>query len=411
MTMPLSNFISGLKKELDDLRTAGTVKGNELVITEVIPPQGDRGPRLKLAGFGDKEFVRMNANSYLGMSLRKPVIEAEEHAARKYGVGPGAVRFISGTFEPHVELEKRLAAFHGREACMLTSAAYTSIMGVISCLTTPETMIISDELNHNCIINAMKLARPKGKLIYRHVDLKDLEAKLQEAVGQAEHAIVVTDGIFSMRGVYAPLKEIQVLVEKYNDKFPKDIVLLVDDSHGVGAMGVTGRGTEEYCGGKPVDILVATLGKALGVNGGYIVSKQEIIQYLREKNQFYIYTNPITPSEASAAMAALALLDSAEGKALLKHLAAMTKKFEQGLVDLGYETLQSPHPVTPLMVRDTAKTTELVKFLRENGVLATGLNYPVVPHGDQSIRFQIAADHTAHDIDYVLGVLKAYRNE
>lgn len=409
--MPLSNFVSGLKKELDELIAAGITKGNELVVTEVIQPRGDKGPRLKLAGHGDKEFVRMNANSYLGMSLRQPVIEAEERAARKYGVGPGAVRFISGTFEPHVELETRLAKFHGREACMLTSAAYTSIMGVITCLTTPETMIISDELNHNCIINAMKLARPKGKLIYKHVDLKDLEAKLQEAVGQAEHAIVVTDGIFSMRGVYAPLKEIQALVAKYNDKFPRDIVLLVDDSHGVGALGATGRGTEEYCGGKPVDVLVATLGKALGVNGGYIVSKKEVIQYLREKNPFYIYTNPITPSEASAAMAALTLLDSDQGKALLKHLAAMTKKFEQGLIDLGYETLPSPHPVTPLMVRDTAKTTELVKYLRDHGVLATGLNYPVVPHGDQSIRFQIAADHTPYDIDYVLGVLKAYKEK
>lgn len=409
--MPLSNFLTDLKKEVDELTAAGTAKGQELVVTEVVWPSGEKGPRLKLRNYGDQEFVRMNANAYLGMSLRERVIQAEEHAARKYGVGPGAVRFISGTFEPHVELEKRLAKFHDREAAMITSAAYTSIMGVITCLTTPETMIISDELNHNCIINAMKLARPKGKMIYKHVDLNDLEAKLKDAVGKAEHAIVVTDGVFSMRGVYAPLNEIQQLVEKYNDKFPKDIVLIVDDSHGVGALGDTGRGTEEYCKGKPVDILVATLGKALGVNGGYIVTSKTIIDYLREKNPFYIYTNPITPSEAAASIEAVNELDSDEGRSMLNHLHEMTKKFEQGLIDLGYETLPSPHPVTPLMVRDTAKTTELVKFLRDNGVLATGLNYPVVPHGDQSIRFQIAADHTPYDIDYVLGVLKAYKEK
>lgn len=410
--MPLDNFVKDLQAGLDELRTSGTAKGAEWVVTGVVRATGNKGPRLKLDGYGAKEFVRMNANSYLGMSLRESVVEAEEAAARTYGVGPGAVRFISGTFAPHIELEKKLAAFHGREDCMITSAAYTSILGVITTLTTPETIIISDELNHNCIINAMKLARPKGKKIYKHVDMADLEAKLQEAAGQCDHVILVTDGIFSMRGVYAPLDRIVALVEKYNDKFPKDIVLLVDDSHGVGALGKTGRGTEEYCGvSGRVDVLVSTLGKALGVNGGYTVARTEIIQFLREKNPFYIYTNPITPSEATAAIAAIDLLDSATGKDLLVHLSAMVEKFEKGLIDLGYETLHSPHPVTPLMVRDTARTTDMVNFLRENGVLATGLNYPVVPKGDQSIRFQVAADHTPYDIDFVLGVLDKYRQQ
>ncbi|MCB2230085.1 aminotransferase class I/II-fold pyridoxal phosphate-dependent enzyme [bacterium] len=409
--MPHANFIKDLQAGLDELQSSGTAKGAEFVVTEVIRPSGEKGPRLKLAGHGATEFVRMNANSYLGMSIREQVIKAEEDAAAKYGVGPGAVRFISGTFEPHVKLEKRLAEFHGREACMITSAAYTSVMGVISTLTTPETIIISDELNHNCIINAMKLARPKDKMIYRHVDMGELEDRLQKAVGKCEHVIVVTDGIFSMRGVYAPLDKIQALVQKYNDKFPKDIVLIVDDSHGVGALGETGRGTEEYTKCGKVDILVATLGKALGVNGGYIVTKKEIVQYLREKNSFYIYTNPITPSEAAASIAAVDLLDSEQGRGLLKHLKAMTEKFEKGLTDLGFETFPSPHPVTPLLVRDTAKTTDMVKFLRENGVLATGLNFPVVPKGDQSIRFQVAADHTPYDIDYVLGVLEKYKKE
>ncbi len=409
--MPLDRFAQDLKAGVDELIAAGTAKGAEHVVTEVIRPSGEKGPRVLLEGHGDKQFVRMNSNSYLGMALREPVLKAEEAGAAKYGVGPGAVRFISGTYVPHVELEKKLAKFHGREACMITSAAYTSVMGVIATLATPETIIISDELNHNCIINAMKLSRPKGKKVYKHVDMAMLEEQIKASIGECDNLIVVTDGVFSMRGVYAPLEKICALAKKYNDQFPKDIVVMVDDSHGVGALGKNGRGTEELCAAEGVDVLVATLGKALGVNGGYVVSKKEVIDFLREKSSFYIYTNPITPSEATAAIAALELLDSDEGKKLLEHLAAMTQKFEKGLVDLGYETLSSPHPVTPLMIRDTERTTKCVNFLRENGVLATGLNFPVVPKGDQSIRFQVCADHTPYDIEYVLDVLEKFKDQ
>jgi glycine C-acetyltransferase len=408
--MPLDRFVVDLQAQVADLVKAGIAKGAELIVTEVIKPSGDKGPRFKLQGYGDQEFIRMNSNSYLGMALREPVLKAEETGAAKYGVGPGAVRFISGTYAPHVELEARLARFHRREACMITSAAYTSVLGVINTLATSETIIISDELNHNCIINGMRLARPKDKRIYKHLDMAMLEQQIKGCIGQCEGIIVITDGVFSMRGVHAPLKQIGDIARTYDSQFPKNIVVMVDDSHGVGALGETGRGAEELCRADGVDILVATLGKALGVNGGYIVSHRAIIDYLKEKNSFYIYTNPITPSEATAAIAALELLDSAAGKQLLKHLAAMTKKFEQGLIDLGYETLPSPHPVTPLMIRDTDRTTACVRFLRQHGVLATGLNYPVVPKGDQSIRFQVCADHTPADIDYVLGVLKQFKS-
>lgn len=408
--MPHDNFIKQLKAEVDELNSSGTAKGAEFVVTAVIAPSGDKGTRIKLDGYGDKEFVRMNSNSYLGMQMNPELIKAEEDASQAFGVGPGAVRFISGTYRQHIELEKKLAAFHGREACMITSAAYTSVLGVFVSLTTPETIIISDELNHNCIINGMKLARPKGKKIYPHLNMAELEKQIQESVGQCEHLLVITDGVFSMRGAYAPLNEIMALAEKYNDKFPRDIVVIADDSHGVGALGANGRGTEELTNGR-VDILVATLGKALGVNGGYVVGKKEVIDYLREKNPFYIYTNPITPAEAATAIASLDLLDSAKGKELVAHQQAMTQKFEKGLIDLGFETIQGPHPVTPLMLRDTERTTNCVKFLRENGVLATGLNFPVVPKGDQSIRFQVCADHTPYDIEYVLGVLEKFKNQ
>ncbi|NOY88243.1 MAG: aminotransferase class I/II-fold pyridoxal phosphate-dependent enzyme [FCB group bacterium] len=409
--MSLLNFEKRLQKEIENLQQNGLAKGDEQVVTKVVKPQGDKGPRFFLEGYGEKEFIRMNANSYLGMSLREEVIAEEEKGARSYGVGPGAVRFISGTYLPHIELEKKLAQFHSREDCMLTSAAYTSVLGVIATLTTPETNIISDELNHNCIINAMKLARPKAKKIYPHFDMAALEEKIKESIGECENLIVVTDGVFSMRGDIAPLDKISEITQKYNDKFPRDIVLMVDDSHGVGAYGKTGRGTEEYTGSPKVDILVATLGKAFGVNGGYIVSDKTVITYLREKNPFYIYTNPITPSEATASIKAIEMLDSEQGQKLLQHLREMTARFEQGLIDLGYETIPSEHPVVPLMVRDTQKTADMVIYLRDHGILATGLNYPVVPKGDQLIRFQISADHTSFDIDYALKVLEDYKNK
>ncbi|MEW5994162.1 MAG: aminotransferase class I/II-fold pyridoxal phosphate-dependent enzyme [Candidatus Zixiibacteriota bacterium] len=404
--MPLSNFARDLQAGIDELNKAGTAKGTEQVVVRVKKSDSPKGPRFFLEGYGDKEFIRMNSNSYLGLALRDEMLKAEEDGAAAFGVGPGAVRFISGTYKPHVKLEQKLAVFHGREDCMITSAAYVCVMGVIATLTTPETIIISDELNHNCIINAMKLARPKGKKIFPHLDTTALEEQIEESIGQCENVIVVTDGVFSMRGDFAPLNEMQEIIRRYNDKFPKDIVFVVDDSHGVGAFGATGRGTEEYTGAGKVDVLVATLGKAFGVNGGYVVSDRAVIQFLREKNPFYIYTNPITPSEATAALKAVEIMEGPEGQKLLKHLREMTARFEKGLINLGYETIPSEHPVVPLMVRDTQKTSELVQFLRDNGVLATGLNYPVVPKGDQLIRFQVCADHTEYDIDAVLEVLE-----
>ncbi|MEE9441444.1 MAG: aminotransferase class I/II-fold pyridoxal phosphate-dependent enzyme [candidate division Zixibacteria bacterium] len=406
--MPYERFSRYLQTQIDELNATGTAKGKELVVTEVIKADGKRGPRFKLDGYGDKEFIRMNSNSYLGLQFQDHMLKAEEEGAQQYGVGPGAVRFISGTYKPHIELEKRLAKFHGRDDCMLNSSAYTTVLGVISTLATPETIIISDELNHNCIINAMKLARPKGKKIFKHLNMNQLEEQIKESIGQCENIILITDGVFSMRGDYAPLDKICEITEKYNSEFSKDIILIVDDSHGVGAYGATGRGTEEICNAKGVDILVATLGKAFGVNGGYIVANGAIVPYLREKNPFYIYTNPITPSETTTAIQALATLDSDDGKKLLAHLSEMTKKYEQGLLDLGFETIPSPHPIVPLLVRDTEKTTRLVQYLRDNGVLGTGLNYPVVPKGDETIRFQVCADHTPYDIDCVLEVLKKF---
>ncbi|HSL72613.1 MAG TPA: aminotransferase class I/II-fold pyridoxal phosphate-dependent enzyme [Longimicrobiales bacterium] len=407
--MPLDRLGPVLDGRVAALVEQGTAKGAESVVREVMRPRDGRGPRFLLENEGDREFIRMNSNSYLGMGLRAEVIAAEEEIAQRFGAGPGAVRFISGTYSTHIRLEERLARFHARESAMLFSAAYATVVSVFAALTTDETVIISDELNHNCIINGMRLARPQSKAVYKHLDLVGLERELAGAIGQARRAIVVTDGIFSMRGDHAPVDRIMSIAQSYDSEFPENVVVIVDDSHGVGAFGATGRGTEEYTAAPPCDLLVGTLGKAFGVNGGYVVSSASVIRFLRETSPMYIYSNPITAAEAAAALRALELLDSATGRELLDHLRSLTRRFEAGLLALGLESIPGEHPIVPLMVRDTARTRALVAHLRANGVLATGLAYPVVPRGDEAIRFQINADHTEQDIEYVLDVLRTFR--
>ena len=405
--MPHDRMERLLTAELQRLGSEGRRKGRETVIAGVVPATGGRGPRFLVEGEGAMPFLRMNANNYLGLSLRAEIVAAEHEGVRRLGTGPGAVRFISGTWTPHLELERKLAAFHGREAGMVFSSAYATVMGVLPPLITADTAVISDELNHNCIINAIRLARPRERHVYRHLDLAELEAKLASVAGICKRAIVVTDGIFSMRGDHAPLREIEAVVRKHDAAFPENAILVVDDSHGVGAFGSTGRGTEEVAGGA-ADLLVATLGKAFGVNGGYVVASAAAIEYFREVSPFYVYSNPIAPGEATAAAQAVTLVDAPAGRALLAHLRAMASRFREGLAQLGFETLPGEHPIVPLLVRESPRTAALVRHLRQKGILATGLNFPVVPRGDEEIRFQICADHTPADIDEALAALAEF---
>ncbi|KAB2939929.1 MAG: aminotransferase class I/II-fold pyridoxal phosphate-dependent enzyme [Hyphomicrobium sp.] len=407
--MPTDRLTSLLETKLDELRSSGRLKGIEAVTVAVLGPANGKGPRFLIEGHGNRPFLRMNSNSYLGLSFSTRVIEAEEEAVRRYGVGPGAVRFISGTWQPHVKLEARLADFHGREAAMLFSSAYATVMGVLPPLITDKTAVISDELNHNSIINAIALARPAKKLIYHHLDLDELERQLGGLSKTCSRAIIVTDGVFSMRGDHAPLDKIMRIAAEFDPLFAENVIVVADDSHGVGGFGASGRGTEEVVGGVKVDVLIGTLGKAFGVNGGYVVASQAIVDYLRETSPFYIYSNPITPSEAEAARAAVDRVDSEEGHALLAHLRAMTQRFRDGLRQLGLETVEGQHPVVPLLVRDTGRTARLVAHLRDSGILATGLAYPVVPEGEEEIRFQISADHSTADIDEALAALANFR--
>jgi glycine C-acetyltransferase len=402
--MPHERLDPILADEVESLRHTGTAKGSEAVIVGVEKAAGRIGPRYLLEG-ESRSFVRMNSNGYLGLSQHPAVIEAEEVATKEFGAGPGAVRFISGTYRAHVELEERLAGFHGRPASVIFSSAYAAVVSTLTSLITSDTVVFSDELNHNCIINALRLARPAEREVYPHLDYPALDSLLTHAAGKGQRAIVVTDGVFSMRGDYADLAALMTIARDHDGEYAEGVVLVVDDSHGVAAFGETGRGTEEVTGAGAVDILIGTLGKAFGVNGGYVAGSQALGDFLREKAPMYIYSNPITVGEAAAASTAVSIVDSAEGRSMLSHLSRMTSRFESGLVDLGLETIPGPHPVVPLMVRDTERTAALVSHLYDNGVLATGLNYPVVPKGDEEIRFQVNADHTEADIDEVLSFL------
>lgn len=407
--MGLKRLEKALQFTLQDLAKKGRLKGKEQVITDIRKAKAGKGPRYFLRGKEGKPFIRMNSNSYLGLSLNKELISQGKEATRHFGTGPGAVRFISGTFQIHRKLEQMLAHFHKRDDAIIFSSAYATVVGILAPLISPETIVISDELNHNCIINAIRLSKPADKKIYKHLNMTDLEMEIQKSIDMAKRVIIITDGIFSMRGDFAPLPKISELSQKYQDRFSDGIIVMVDDSHGVGCFGGTGRGTEEYTGASEIDILVGTLGKAFGVNGGYAVSSQTVITYLRESAPMYIYSNPISPAEAAEACQAIAIMESDKGQIILDHLKRMTKRFEAGLKEMNYEIIESDHPIVPLMVRDTKKTAELVNFLLDRGVLATGLNYPVVPKGDEEIRFQINADHTPDDIDAVLAALKEWK--
>lgn len=408
--MGLKRLEKVLQESLHSLEQEGRLKGRENIIIGIKKAEGEKGPRYFLKGWEGKPFIRMNSNSYLGLSLRQEMIAAGEEATRQFGTGPGAVRFISGTLQLHRQLEQKLAAFHKREDAIIFSSAYATVLGVLTPLIAADTIIISDELNHNCIINAIRLSRPLDKVVYKHLNMQELEDELKESIGKAKRIIIITDGIFSMRGDNAPLQGISRLVKDYEQNFSEGIIFVVDDSHGVGCFGPTGRGTEEYTQADGVDILIGTLGKAFGVNGGYAASSQTVVTYLRENAPLYIYSNPISAADAAEAYQALTIIDSEEGQAILQHLRKMTKRFETGLKEMGYEIIESDHPIVPLLVRDTKKTKKLGKFLIEHGILATGLNFPVVPRGDEEIRFQVNADHTPLDIDTVLAVLKEWKN-
>ncbi len=406
--MTLERLDAALLREVEALEAEGRAKAPERVITGYLPPEGERGPRYRLRGV-DREFIRMNSNSYLSLSNHPALIEAADRATRDFGVGPGAVRFIDGTFVHHVELEERIAAFMGRPAARIFNSAYTANLGLALAISSKQTFWIGDELNHNSIIRAMRIAAVprENKAIFRHNDVDDLKQCLEGVPEGIDRVIVIFDGIFSMRGDNAPLAAIDAACAPYRDRWPEGLVTVVDDSHGIGAYGATGRGTEEHTGAR-ADIVVGTFGKAFGVNGGFVAASEAVVEAIRQKADTYIYTNPLSVADAAAAKVAVDLTDGEEGRERLANLLDRTRRFREGITELGWESIPGPHPVVPLLVRDTARTRALVRYFFDDGVLVVGLTFPVVPKGDETIRFQVNAAHTPADIDRVLGVLESF---
>lgn len=406
----MKTFLTTLEAELDDRCQRGILKGKERVIEQYIPAQDGFGPRVLIQDQGQTPFLCMNSNSYLGLSHHPDLIRAAEQAAHDYGVGPGGVRFISGTTKLHIELEEELARFHSRPAAMIFNCAYAAVLGVLSSMVSPETVVLSDELNHNSIINGLRLSKPAAKMVYTHLNMTELEALIKMSVGQSSRILVVSDGVFSMRGDHAPLVEITALAQKYDAEFNEGILVIIDDSHGVGVFGETGRGTEEYCGAQ-VDLLIGTLGKGFGVNGGYVTGDAAMIRYLRETAPCYIYSNPVTPAEAAAAQKSVQLVDSAEGRERLNKLRLLTQFLEHGLMDLGFKIIRSDHPIVPIVTGATQTNRELSEFLLSKSILVTPLSYPVVPLGADEIRLQVSAAHSQKDIDYLLAVMAEFADK
>lgn len=407
--MSLEKLNLALVKEVNELKTEGRAKAPERVIVDYMPATGERGPRYKLEG-SNTEFIRMNSNSYLSLSNHPAVMKAADDATHQFGVGPGAVRFIDGTFKYHVELEERIARFADKPAAKIFNSAYTANLALALTIGTKQTYWVGDALNHNSIIRAMRIANvpSPNKAIFKHNDMADMEQYLQNTPSEMTRVIIIFDGIFSMRGDHAPIDQIVPIAKKYEDRIQDSIITVVDDSHGIGAYGDTGRGTPDYCGTNP-DIIIGTFGKAFGVNGGFIAGSPELIEAVRQKADTYIYTNPLSVADCAAATKAIDIADSPEGLERLANLKARTQQFRDGVAALGMESIPGPHAVVPVVVRDTAKTHKMVQYLYNRGVLVVGLTFPVVPRGDETMRFQLNAAHTSADVDYALSVLADFK--
>lgn len=405
--MPLDKINPQFIAEVEQIATEGRAKAPERVINGYIKATDEHGPRYTIEG-AEGKFIRMNSNSYLDLSNHPALVEAADAATHAFGVGPGAVRFIDGTYTSHIQLEDRIAEFCGYPSAKIFNSAYTANLAYALAVNSKTTYWVGDELNHNSIIRAMRISNvPRtNRAIYKHNDMAHLRECLEAIPAEMERVCIISDGIFSMRGDYAPLQEIQALANEYHNRFSGGVITVIDDSHGIGAFGESGRGTAEYTKTQP-DVLIGTFGKAFGVNGGFVAGSAELVELIRQKADTYIYTNPLSPADCEAAVASIDILDSDEGKTRLTHLHDRIAQFRAGLDRLGLESIDGPHPVVPILIRDTAKTKAVVEALFKSGILVVGLTFPVVPKGDETIRVQINAGLTEADINIALNAIEA----
>jgi len=371
-----------LQAELEAIRGAGLYKEERILA-------GPQGALIRLAD--GREVLNFCANNYLGLASHPQVIAGAHAALERWGYGMSSVRFICGTQAIHRELEARIAAFLGRDAAILYAACFDANGGVFEPFLGEDGVIITDALNHASIIDGIRLSKAQ-RLIYRHADMEDLEAKLRGAAA-ARVRMVATDGVFSMDGDVARLGDICALAERY------DALVLVDDSHATGVLGRNGRGSAEHCGVEGrVDLFTGTLGKALGGGlGGYVAAPREMVEYLRQRSRPYLFSNTIPPVVAGAALAALDLI--AAGAELRERLWGLTRRFRSGIAAAGYEIRPGEHPIVPIMLYDAALAQQMARDLLAEGIYVIGFSFPVVPKDQARIRVQISAAHEPEQID------------
>lgn len=389
-----NDFKIHLKGQLDSIRNAGTYKDERVIMT----PQGSV---IRVAD--GKEVLNFCANNYLGLAKHPEVVAAAKEAIEDWGYGLASVRFICGTQGVHKQLEEQLSVFLATEDTILYSSCFDANGGLFETLLGPEDAVISDELNHASIIDGIRLCKAQ-RFRYRNSNMEDLEAKLKETSG-ARHRLIATDGVFSMDGYVAPLEQICDLADKY------DALVMVDDSHSVGFMGKTGRGTHEHCGVMDrVDIITGTLGKALGgASGGYTSGRKEIIELLRQRSRPYLFSNTLAPSIAGGSLKVLELLS--QSTQLRDQLESNTAYFREQMTQLGFDILPGIHPITPVMLGDAALATRFADAMLEKGIYVIGFSYPVVPHGKARIRTQISAAHTRSDLEQAVEAFRDVKAE
>jgi len=379
-----SDFKKQTIEQLDAIRAAGTYKHERVIMT----PQGSM-----IRVSDGQEVLNLCANNYLGLAQNPKVKQAAHEALDTWGYGLASVRFICGTQGVHKELESSLSDFLGTEDTILYSSCFDANGGLFETILGPEDAIISDELNHASIIDGVRLCKA-SRFRYKNCDLADLEAKLVKADGKgARFKLIATDGVFSMDGFVAPLKEICDLADQYS------ALVMVDDSHAVGFMGARGRGTHEHCGAMGrIDILTGTLGKALGgASGGYTSGRKEIVELLRQRSRPYLFSNTMCPSIVGGSIAALEMLKAST--ALRDQLETNTRYFREKMTSAGFSIAPGEHPIVPIMLGDASLASRFADAMLERGIYVIGFSYPVVPKGKARIRTQISAAHTREELD------------
>lgn len=373
------------REELEGIKKAGLWK-EERIITS---PQS-----VRINVLGRESVLNMCANNYLGLANHPDVVAAAKNSYSDWGYGLSSVRFICGTQKIHKELENKLSEFLGTEDTILYTSCFDANGGLFETLLTEQDAIISDELNHASIIDGVRLCKA-SRYRYKNNDMKDLEDKLKEAKN-SRFTLIATDGVFSMDGVIANLKGICDLADQYG------AMVMVDDSHAVGFIGKTGRGTPEYCGvSDRIDIITGTLGKALGgASGGYTSGRKEIVDLLRQRSRPYLFSNTLAPSITYASLSVLKLLSASTD--YKKKLEANTMYFRKEMTNAGFNIKEGIHPIVPILLGDARVAQEMASRMLTKGIYVVGFFYPVVPLGKARIRAQISAGHSIEDLDFAI---------